>query len=124
MISEKSKELQANGTPKIVQESWGIYNDVYCAGKEGTFEFIQNVLDEVMPLFPSKYVHIGGDECPKANWKRCEVCQKRMKEEGLEDEHELQSYFIQRVEKYVNSKGKSIIGWVKFWKEDLLQMLL
>lgn len=90
MISEKSKELQANGTPKIVQESWGIYNDVYCAGKEGTFEFIQNVLDEVMPLFPSKYVHIGGDECPKANWKRCEVCQKRMKEEGLEDEHELQ----------------------------------
>ncbi|UNY97466.1 beta-N-acetylhexosaminidase [Zhouia spongiae] len=111
MMSEKSKELQANGTPKVVQESWGVYNDVYCAGKERTFEFLQDVLDEVIPLFPAKYVHIGGDECPKANWERCPNCQKRIKEEGLENEHELQSYFIQRIEKYLNSKGKSIIGW-------------
>jgi len=62
-------------------------------------------------LFPSKYIHIGGDECPKANWQRCPKCQKRIKELGLKDEHELQSYFVQRVEKYLNSKGRQIIGW-------------
>ncbi|MCQ0111846.1 beta-N-acetylhexosaminidase [Zhouia amylolytica] len=111
MMSEKSKELQENGINKVVQESWGVYNDVYCAGKEETFEFLQNVLDEVIPLFPSKYIHIGGDECPKANWERCPNCQKRINDEGLADEHELQSYFIQRIEKYLNAKGKRIIGW-------------
>lgn len=111
MISEGSKEAQANGQIKLVQESWGIYNDVYCAGNEETFEFVENVLEEVMTLFPSKFIHIGGDECPKANWKRCPKCQKRKAEEGLADEHELQSYFITRVEKFVNSKGKNIIGW-------------
>ena len=111
MGSAKGKEIQANGTPKIVQETWGVFNDVYCAGKDETFAFIQNVLDEVIPLFPSKYIHIGGDECPKTNWKRCSDCQTRIKNEGLHDEHELQSYFIQRIEKYLNSKGKQIIGW-------------
>ncbi|ETN95127.1 beta-N-acetylhexosaminidase [Zhouia amylolytica] len=111
MMSEKSKELQENGINKVVQESWGVYNDVYCAGKDETFEFLQNVLDEVIPLFPSKYIHIGGDECPKANWERCPNCQKRINDEGLADEHELQSYFIQRIEKYLNAKGKRIIGW-------------
>ena len=65
-------------------------------------------MDEVMPLFPSKYIHVGGDECPKENWKRCPLCQQRMKEKDLKDEHELQSYFIQRMEKYLNSKGKNI----------------
>jgi len=69
------------------------------------------VLDEVIPLFPGNYVHVGGDECPKANWKRCPNCQKRMKDNNLKDEHELQSYFIQRMEKYINSKGKTLIGW-------------
>lgn len=111
MMSAKSKELQEKGTPKIVQESFGVYDDVYCAGNDSTFIFLQNVLDEVIPLFPSKYIHIGGDECPKTNWERCEDCQNRMITEGLEDEHELQSYFIRRMEKYVNSKGKMIIGW-------------
>lgn len=111
MMSETSKEQQANGRNKIVQESWGVFNDVYCAGKESTFEFLENVLDEVMPLFPSEYVHIGGDECPKENWKRCPKCQQRMADLGLKNEHELQSYFIQRMEKYINSKGKKIIGW-------------
>lgn len=111
MISEKGKELQKEGTPKIVQESWGVYPDVFCAGNDGTFDFLEDVLDEVMPLFPSKYIHIGGDECPKDNWKRCPKCQARIKELGLKDEHGLQSYFIQRIEKYVNSKGKNIIGW-------------
>lgn len=111
MGSDKGKEIQAAGTPKIVQETWGIFNDVYCAGKDETFAFLQDVLDEVIPLFPSKYIHIGGDECPKENWKRCPRCQARIKAEGLHDEHELQSYFITRIEKYLNSKGKQIIGW-------------
>ncbi|WP_223550672.1 beta-N-acetylhexosaminidase [Aestuariivivens sp. NBU2969] len=111
MMSEKGKQIIAEGTPKIVQETWGVFDDVYCAGKDETFAFLQDVLDEVIPLFPSEYIHIGGDECPKANWKRCANCQKRIKDEGLHDEHELQSYFITRIEKYLNSKGKNIIGW-------------
>ena len=96
---------------KQVQQAWGVFDDVYCAGNEQTFSFLQDVLDEVMPLFPNKYVHVGGDENPKGNWKRCLRCQQRIRENKLKDEHELQSYFIQRIEKYVNSKGKSIIGW-------------
>jgi len=111
MGSIKGKEMQANGTPKIVQETWGVMDDVFCAGNENTFKFLEEVLAEVIPLFPSEYIHIGGDECPKGNWKRCASCQKRIKEEGLADEHELQSYFIQRIEKYLNAKGKKIIGW-------------
>jgi hexosaminidase len=104
-------ELGCTGGPYEVATTWGIFNDVFCAGKETTFQFLQDVLDEVLPLFPGKYVHIGGDECFKDNWKKCAHCQKRMKTEKLKDEHELQSYFVQRVEKYINAKGKSIIGW-------------
>ncbi len=98
-------------TGKQVQQGWGVFDDVFCAGKETTFEFLEDVLDEVLELFPSKLIHIGGDECPKENWKRCTQCQQRMKENGLKDEHELQSYFIQRMEKYLNAKGREIIGW-------------
>ncbi|MCJ8164030.1 family 20 glycosylhydrolase [Pontibacter sp. E15-1] len=97
--------------PYKVEQTWGIFDDVFCAGKDSTFTFLENVLDEVMAIFPSKYIHIGGDESPKANWKTCPLCQKRIKDEGLHDEHELQSYFIQRIEKYINSKGRTIIGW-------------
>lgn len=100
-----------DSTGKQVQQTWGVFDDVYCAGKDSVFKFLQDVLDEVLTLFPSKYIHVGGDECPKANWKRCPVCQQRMKTEGLKDEHELQSYFIQRMEKYLNSKGRTLIGW-------------
>jgi hexosaminidase len=98
-------------TGKQVQQAWGVFDDVYCAGNEQTFRFLQDVLDEVIPLFPARYVHIGGDENPKGNWKRCPKCQKRIKDNKLKNEHELQSYFTQRMEKYVNSKGKLIIGW-------------
>ncbi len=91
--------------------SWGVFEDVYCAGKDETFNFLTDVLDEVMALFPSQFVHIGGDECPKTRWKACAACQKRLQTEGLKDEHELQSYFIKRIEKHVNSRGKTIIGW-------------
>ncbi|HEY8659790.1 MAG TPA: family 20 glycosylhydrolase, partial [Hanamia sp.] len=95
---------------KQVQQTWGVFEDVYCPS-EYTFKFLENVLDEVMKLFPSKYIHIGGDECPKTAWKRSAFCQKLIKDKNLKDEHGLQSYFIQRIEKYLNSKGRSIIGW-------------
>ncbi|KAA5824491.1 family 20 glycosylhydrolase [Algibacter amylolyticus] len=111
MMSETSKKLQENGQIKIVQESWGIYKDIYCAGKDDVFSFLEDVLDEVMPLFPSKYVHIGGDEAIKPHWEVCPNCKKRMKDEGLKDVHGLQSYFVKRIEKYINSKGRKIIGW-------------
>lgn len=85
--------------------------DVYCAGNDGAFEFLQNIIDELVELFPSKYIHIGGDEVGKEQWSQCPVCKVRKEKEGLKDEHELQSYFVKRMEKYINSKGKSIIGW-------------
>jgi hexosaminidase len=109
--SQTSIQQQANGVKKLVQETWGVFDDVYCAGNDSTFMFLENVMDEVLNLFPSKYIHVGGDECPKTNWKICPKCQKRIKELGLKDEHELQSYFIQRMEKYLNSKDRILIGW-------------
>lgn len=111
MISQKSSSEQRNGQIKLVQETWGVFDDVFCAGNDSTFMFLQNVMDEVISLFPSKYFHIGGDECPKTHWKICPRCQQRKKDLGLKDEHELQSYFVQRMEKYLNSKGKTLIGW-------------
>ncbi|TKK70985.1 beta-N-acetylhexosaminidase [Ilyomonas limi] len=99
-----------DSTGKQVQQAWGVYDDIYVPS-ENTFKFLENVLDEVIPLFPGKYIHIGGDEAPKENWKRSAFCQQLMKEKGLKDEHELQSYFVQRIEKYINSKGKTMIGW-------------
>lgn len=98
--------------PFEVAKGWGVFDDVFCAGNEKTFEFLQTVIDNVVELFPnSPYIHIGGDECPKTRWKTCSKCQKRIQDEHLTDEHELQSYFIKRIEKYVNAKGKKIIGW-------------
>jgi len=110
-----------DSTGKQVQQTWGVFNDVFCAGKENTFKFLQDVIDEIAPLFPSKYIHVGGDECPKENWKRCPLCQQRMKENNLKNEHELQSYFIQRMEKYINSKGKTLIGWDEILEGGLAQ---
>jgi len=99
-----------DSTGKQVQQSWGIYPDVFCPS-EYTFTFIEGVMDEVISLFPGKFIHIGGDECPKESWKRSAFCQQLIKDKNLKDEHGLQSYFIQRVEKYLNSKGRQIIGW-------------
>lgn len=95
-------------TPRVI---WGVEDIVMCAGREETFEFLENVIEEVVPLFPSTYFHIGGDECPKISWKACPLCQKRIKQEGLKNEHELQSYFVQRMEKVLAKYGKKIIGW-------------
>ena len=103
--------LSCTGEPLEVMTRWGVSEHIYCAGKDSVFTFLENVLDEVMALFPSKYIHIGGDEVPKAQWKKCPLCQARIKAEGLKDENELQSYFIKRIEKYLNGKGRQIIGW-------------
>jgi hexosaminidase len=103
--------LSCTGGPFEVNTKWGVMDDVFCAGKDDVFTFLQDVLTEVIDLFPGPYIHIGGDECPKKRWEKCSLCQKRMKDEGLKDEHELQSYFIQRIEKFVISKGRKIIGW-------------
>ena len=94
-----------------VRTKWGISEDVLCVGKESTFEFIEGVLEEVFQLFPSKYIHLGGDEAPRNRWKECPHCQKRMKDEGLKDENELQSYFTHRVEAILAKHGRKIIGW-------------
>ena len=93
-----------------VATKWGIFEDVFCPN-EVTFKFLEDVIDEVITLFPGKYIHIGGDECPKDAWKRSNFCQELIKNNNLKDEHGLQSYFITRMEKYINSKGKQIIGW-------------
>jgi hexosaminidase len=104
-------QLSCTGGPFQVAQGWGVFEDVYCAGNEEVFKFLEAVMDEVLELFPSEYIHIGGDESPKSRWEACQKCQKRIREEGLEDEHQLQSYFIQRMERYLNAKGRKIIGW-------------
>ena len=104
-------EYGCTGGPYEVAKTWGVFNDVYCAGNDRTFEFLENVLAEVIELFPGKYIHIGGDECPKDQWEKCPKCQQRIKEEGLKNEFELQSYFIKRIEQFLITKDKKIIGW-------------
>ena len=103
-------EYSCSGGPFEVEGRWGVFNDIFCT-KEATFEFMQNILDEVVALFPSTYVHIGGDEAPRIRWKNCVHCQQRMKQENLTKESELQTYFVNRIESYLNTKGKQIIGW-------------
>lgn len=104
-------ELSCTGGPFEVGTRWGVYPDVYCAGNDRVFEFMQDVLTEVMELFPSEFIHIGGDECPKVRWEQCDKCQARIQAEDLKDEHELQSYFIRRIEKFINARGRRLIGW-------------
>ena len=104
-------DLSCTGEPLCVATDWGIFHDVLCAGKETTFEFLQDVLIEVMELFPGEYVHIGGDECPKERWRECADCQRRMVEEALESEDELQGYFVGRIEAFLRDRGRRLIGW-------------
>ena len=103
-------ELGCTGEQVEVARKGGVFEDIYCP-KEATFTFLEGVLDEVLELFPSPYIHIGGDEAPKTRWKNCNHCQTLIKNENLKDEHGLQSYFISRIEHYLNSKGRQIIGW-------------
>jgi hexosaminidase len=104
-------EFSCTGGPIEVATKWGVFPDVYCAGKEATFNFLEDILSEVIDLFPGKYIHIGGDECPKDRWKKCQDCQNRIRKEGLKDEKALQSYFISRIEKILISKNRKLIGW-------------
>jgi hexosaminidase len=105
-------ELSCTGGPfNVAPASYWPNVDIFCAGKEETFEFLTTVLDEVIELFPSKMIHIGGDEATKTRWQECELCQKRINDEGLDDEEELQGYFVKRIEKHLNSKGRTLVGW-------------
>lgn len=104
-------ELSCIGKQIEVATDRGVFSEIYCAGKERTFEFLQDVLNEVMELFPSDIIHIGGDEVPKKRWKGCSHCQERIRQEGLKDEEELQVYFTNRIGKYLKSKGKRLMGW-------------
>ncbi len=109
--------LGCTGGPYEVRRNWGVERDVLCAGNEKTFAFLEDVLTEVAELFPYEYIHIGGDECPKDRWEKCPKCQAKIKELGLKDddkfhaEHYLQSYMMERVAKFLESKGKKVIGW-------------
>lgn len=104
-------ELSCSGGPYLSCMHGGIHAGVFCAGQEAVFEFLENVLAEVIALFPSTFIHIGGDEVPKDNWQKCPRCQQRIRTEKLKDEHELQSYFIKRIEKIINAHGRRLIGW-------------
>ena len=110
-------ELGCTGGPYEVEKSWGVFDDVLCAGREKTYTFLEDVLTEVCELFPSKYIHIGGDESPKVRWEKCPDCQAKIKELGLKDDKKhkkefyLQSYVMERMEKFLNDKGRRIIGW-------------
>jgi len=97
---------------------WPI-SDLYCAGNDSTFLFLQDVLTEVMDLFPSKYIHIGGDEANRSEWEKCQKCQKRLHDEGLKNSTELQGFFIKRIEKFIHSKGRVLIGWDEILEGDL-----
>lgn len=103
--------LSCTGGPFEVRTQWGVADDIYCAGNEDVYGFVQDILSEVIELFPSKYIHIGGDEAPKSRWEKCPKCQAKMKQEGLKDEMELQSYFVKRIERFLSSKGRRLIGW-------------
>ena len=111
--------LGCKGQSYAIKCKWGVSKDVFCAGKDSTFEFIEGVLAEVMELFPSEYIHIGGDECPKDAWKACPQCQARIAQEGLKDEKELQSYVMRRVERFVRSHNRKIIGWDEIYDGGL-----
>ena len=112
-------QLSCTGGPFIVPSEWGVKKDIFCAGNEATYDFLENVLDEVTRLFPSEFVHIGGDEVPKDRWKTCPKCQALMKATGLKDEQDLQSYFMRRVQKMLSIRGKRLIGWDESLKGGL-----
>ncbi|MCX7018927.1 MAG: beta-N-acetylhexosaminidase [bacterium] len=104
-------EFGCTGGPYAMPAGGGIFLDVYCAGNDKTIAFLEDVLTEIADLFPSKFVHIGGDECPKDRWTSCAKCQQRIRANGLKDEKELQSWFVRRMDKFLESKGKRLIGW-------------
>jgi hexosaminidase len=111
--------LGCTGGPYEVLTKWGISKDIYCAGNPDTFIFWKDVLDEVCELFPSEYIHTGGDEAPKSAWEKCAKCQNLMKEVGAADEHALQVYVTQEMEKHLAAKGRRLIGWDEIFEDGL-----
>jgi len=95
----------------VPHQTWEWERWEYCVGNEKTYDFLQEILAQAIELFPSQFIHIGADECPKDHWKKCPICQAKMQAEGLKDEEELQSYFVRRIERFLNSKGRRLIGW-------------
>jgi hexosaminidase len=104
-------QFSCTGGPFEVSPRWGVRKDVYCAGNDEVFHFLEGVLEEVLEIFPSQFIHIGGDECPKVRWKECSKCQQRMQTEGLSDEHKLQSWFIRHFDRFLSERGRRLIGW-------------
>lgn len=103
--------LGCTGGPYELESAGGIFREVYCAGNDAVLEFLRNVFNEVLAIFPSRYIHIGGDECPKDRWRECRKCQRRIKQEGLRNEDELQSWFVRQIEEYLNKHNRNLIGW-------------
>ncbi len=118
-------ELGCTSGPYEVSGNWGVFDDILCAGNEKTYQFIQDVMDELMDIFPSKYIHLGGDEAPKTRWTTCEKCQGKIKSLGIKGDKEctaenrLQGYLVSRIEKYLNQKGRKIIGWDEILEGDV-----
>lgn len=112
-------QLGCTGGPYEIWLKGGVSNDVFCAGNDEVFEFLENVLEEIAELFPSKIIHIGGDECPKIRWQKCPKCQERVRDENLRGNAELQSYFVNRIAKFLASKNKTIIGWDEILEDGI-----
>ncbi|MCQ4873479.1 beta-N-acetylhexosaminidase [Butyricimonas paravirosa] len=112
-------ELGCTGGPYEVCQMWGVFSEVFCPGNEKTFEFWEGVLEEVAELFPGEIIHIGGDECPRDAWKKCKKCQARMKKEKLKEEGDLQNYVVHRIEEFMKTKGKRILGWDEILEGDV-----
>ena len=104
-------ELSCTGGPFEVKTNWGVEPEVYCAGNDDVLQFQKDILKEILALFPSEYIHIGGDECPKSRWEKCPKCQARIKAEGLKDEHELQSWFIKQIDTFLVERDRRLVGW-------------
>ena len=110
-------DLGCTGGPYEVRTTWGVSDEVLCAGNERIYEVLEDILTEIMDIFPSEYIHIGGDECPKTRWSECPKCQAKIKALGLKDSDQftaedfLQSYVMNRVESFLNKHGRKIIGW-------------
>ena len=117
-------ELGCTGKDCAVGTKWGVFDDVLCAGNEASYDFLEGVFDEITELFPSKYIHIGGDECPKTRWKECPKCQAKIKALGLKGdaehtaEQKLQGYVVSRVEQFLKKKGREVIGWDEILEGD------
>lgn len=114
-------ELSCTGAPLDVKTSQGIYDDILCAGKDGTFEIIFDILSDILDIFPSEYIHIGGDEAPKVRWEECMYCQKRMREEGLKNEETLQGWFTNKIIDFLKSKGRKPIVWNESLKSGVIE---